>query len=580
MRSFATLYGELDASLSPAAQVQALVRYFAAARPEDAAWAAYFLAGGRPPLTVPAALLRATACREAAIDDWLFEACHQAVGDLAETIAHVLPVAREPGDLGLAQWVQGRLLPLRGQPPGVVGPHLAQWWAELDWAGRFVLTRLIGGGFRPGVGRLQVQRALAQHAGLDATQVAERMAGCTEARSAPTAAACLALLSRGGEAGAQPRDAGQPYPFFLAHPLDVPVPDLPARLGPAADWMAEWMYDGIRAQVVRRAGRVWIWSRGDDLVTQRFPEVADLARGLPDGTVLEGTLLAWLGRRPAPVALLERRMGRKTLTRKLLAEAPVAFIAHDVLEHAGQDLRGLPQQQRRAALEALLDGGPLMPAPQLAPAEGPDWQDLAALRAGARSRGMAGLMLKHRQAAYGAGPPQAGGAWWKWKAEPMSVDGVLIYAQAGHGGRAGPYTDYTLAVWSRAPAGAAEAQAVLEAIERREPAVPGALQLVPFAKAGSAPTADLAAGLTDAEFREVDHVIRATTLETFGPVRSVRPTLVFELGFEGIHRSARHKSGFALRCPRLLRLRAGKPLHQADTLAGLEALLDAAAPPQ
>jgi DNA ligase-1 len=580
MQLFAALYGELDASTSAAAKVQAMVRYFAAARPEDAAWALYFLAGGRPRQSVPTALLRATACREAAIDDWLFEACHQAVGDLAETIAHVLPVAREPGDLGLAQWVHDRLWPLRGQPPGVVGPQLAQWWSELDWAGRFLLTRLIGGGFRLGVSKLLVQQALARHAGLDAKQVAERMTGYTDARSMPTAAAYLALLSRGAEPGAPARDPGQPYPFFLAQPLDLPAGDLPARLGPVADWMVEWMYDGLRAQVVRRAGRVWIWSHGEELVTERFPEVAELARGLPDGTVLEGELLAWQGQRPAPVALLQRRIGRKAPTRKLLADVPVAFIACDLLERAGTDLRALPQQRRRAALEALLDGGPLMPAPQLAAAPGPDWQQLATLRAGSRGHGTAGLMLKHRQAAYGAGRAQAGGAWWKWKAEPMSVDGVLIYAQAGTGRRSGPYTDYTFAVWSRVPAGAAEAQAVVEAIERREPAVPGRLQLVPFAKAGPAHTAELTAGLTGADFSEVDRVIRATTLETFGPVTSVRPTLVFELGFEGIHRSTRHKSGLALRCPRLLRLRPDKPLHEAGTLASLEALLELAAPRQ
>jgi DNA ligase-1 len=580
MQRFAALYAELDAGTSAAAKVQALARYFAAAPPEDAAWALYFLAGGRPRQTVPAALLRATACREAAIDDWLFEACHQAVGDLAETIAHVLPVARRPGDLGLAQWVHDRLWPLHGQPPGVVSPQLAQWWSELDWAGRFLLTRLIGAGFRLGVSKLLVQRALAQHAGLDAKQVAERMVGYTDARSMPSAAAYLALLSRGAEPGAPARDPGQPYPFFPAQPLDLPAGDLPARLGPVADWMVEWQYDGLRAQVVRRAGRVWVWSCGDELVTEHFPEVAELARSLPDGTVLEGELLAWQGGRPAPLAQLQRRIGRKAPTRRLLAEVPVAFIACDLLERAGTDLRALPQQQRRAALEALLEGSSLRPAPQLAAAPGLDWHELAALRAGSRSRGMAGLMLKHRLAAYGTGHAQAGGTWWQWQAEPMSVDGVLIYAQAGHGRRDGLFTDYTLAVWSRAPAGAAEARAVVEAIERREPAVPGALQLVPFAKAGPALAAERTAGLTDAEFREVDHVIRATTLETFGPVCSVRPTLVFELGFEGIHRSARHKSGLALRSPRLLRLRAGKPLHQADTLARLQALLNAAAPPQ
>jgi DNA ligase-1 len=576
MRRFAALYAELDASTSTAAKVEALVRYFAAARPEDAAWAVYFLAGGRPRQTVPTALLRATACKEAGIADWLFEECYQAVGDLAETIAHVLPVAVQLGDVGLAEWVEQRLLPLRGQPPEVVGQRLAQWWAELDWAGRFLLAKLIGGGFRVGVSKLLVQRALAEHGGLDAKRVAERMMGYTDAKALPTAARYQALLAgaagegaEAGAAGTPVRDAGQPYPFFLAHQLDVPAAEMPARLGGPADWMVEWKYDGIRAQIVKRAGQVWIWSRGEELVTERFPEVETLARGLPDGTVLDGELLVWKDQRPAPFALLQQRIGRKTLTKKVLADAPVAFIAYDLLERDGRDLRALPQQQRRDELEALLAGTAWMAAPQVG---GDDWPALALLRAQSRERGVEGFMLKHRQAAYGAGRTKADGTWWKWKIDPMSVDGVLIYAQAGHGRRASVYTDYTFAVWNRAPADAAEAQAVVDAIERREPAAPDGLQLVPFAKAYS--------GLTDAEFREVDRVIRNTTLENFGPVRSVRPTLVFELGFEGINRSTRHKSGIAVRFPRMLRIRHDKPLHEADTLAHLELLLAGAALPR
>jgi DNA ligase-1 len=562
MNRFAQLFAELDAQTATGAKVDALVRYFAAVPPEDAAWAAYFLAGGKPRQLVPTALLRRLALQEAGIAEWLFEECYQAVGDLAETIALVLPPPLRTNDLGLAAWVEQRLLPLRGQPADAVLATLAGCVDELDTAGRFLLVKLIGGGFRVGVGKLLVQRALARHAGLDAKQVAQRMMGWTDAGARPDAAGFARLVAQGDDA---PRDAGQPYPFFLAHALDGDAAAFDARLGPPADWLVEWKYDGIRAQLVRRAGQAWIWSRGEELVTERFPEVTLLAQALPDGCVLDGEILVWKHGRPAPFALLQQRIGRRTLTKRVLADAPVAFIAYDLLERDGDDWRGRPQHERRAALEAVVAGSGLLLSPRV---EGATWEALAATRAESRARGVEGFMLKHRDARYGTGRTKAEGTWWKWKIEPYTVDCVLIYAQAGHGRRASVYTDYTFAVWSRAPADAAEAQAVVDAIARREPAQPGALQLVPFAKAYS--------GLSDAEFKRVDREIRAHTLEKFGPVRGVKPTLVFELGFEGINRSPRHKSGIAVRFPRMLRIRDDKPLHEADALPTLEALVDAA----
>ena len=553
MKAFAALYAALDASTATTDKVAALRRYFQTADAADAAWAVYFLAGGKPRQTVPTALLRATACREAGLPDWLFEECYQAVGDLAETIAHVLPPAEAPQPLGLAAWVEQRLLPLRGQPAEAQADTLAAWWRELDAPGRFLLTKLIGGGFRVGVSKLLVQRALAEAFGVDAKVVAQRLMGYTDARSVPTAARFHALHAAQAEA-----DAGQPYPFFLAHALAGEV----QQLGSPDDWLVEWKYDGIRAQLVRRQGRSWVWSRGEELMTDRFPEVVALSQALPDGCVLDGEILVWIDGAPAPFQRLQQRIGRKTLTKKLLAEAPVTFLAYDLLEWQGQDQRALPLQQRRARLEALCDytGLPLSPR-----VTSDSWPALAALRGQARERGVEGLMLKALDSAYGSGRTKADGIWWKWKVDPLSVDCVLIYAQAGHGRRASVYTDYSFAVWNRPPRDAAEAAAVVEAIARREPALPGALQLVAFAKAYS--------GLSDAEFAEVDRVIRAHTLEKFGPVRSVRPTLVFELGFEGVNRSPRHKSGLAVRFPRMLRIRRDKPLHEADTLAQLQAML-------
>ena len=568
MRRFADLFQQLDASTATTAKVAAMVDYFTQAPPEDAAWAVYFLAGGKPRQVVPTALLRQTACAVAGIDDWLFEECYQAVGDLAETIAHMLPPAAGRSDAGLAHWVEQRLLPLKGLSPQEQAARLRAAFDELDAQGRFLLVKLIGGGFRVGVSKLLVQRALAECAGIDPKAVAQRMMGYTDARQAPSAQRFQALVAQDG---ATTLDAGHPYPFFLAHALPQAPTD--ATLGPVTDWLVEWKYDGIRAQVVRRAGQVWIWSRGEELMTERFPELEAALRTLPEGTVLDGEVLAWLPGQdqPAPFALLQQRIGRKQLTKKVLAQAPLRFVAYDLLEQEGQDLRGLTQQLRRERLCALLaradlpalpEGTPWTVSPEVVVA---DWAAGAALRERARGRGVEGFMLKHRSARYGSGRTKAEGTWWKWKVDPLSVDAVLIYAQAGHGRRASVYTDYTFAVWSRPPADAAEAAAVVEAIRRREPARPDALQLVAFAKAYS--------GLSDAEFARVDKVIRATTLEKFGPVRSVAPSLVFELGFEGLNASPRHKSGIAVRFPRMLRIRDDKPLHEADTLQTLRAML-------
>jgi DNA ligase-1 len=571
MKRFSQLFAELDGTTSTNAKIDALQRYFAQVPARDAAWAVYFLAGGKPRQVVPMAYLAQLACEVAGIAGWLFDECYQAVGDLGETIALVLPRGNEVSDLGLADWVEQRLLPLRGLAPEEVGARVTAYWRELDMQERFLLTKLVGGGFRVGVSKLLVQRALAAHAGVDAKRVAQRMMGYTDGKVMPTPERFEALVAAeapGGEA----RDQGQPYPFFLAHQLDAPPEVFATRLGPVGDWQVEWKYDGIRGQVVRRARQVWVWSRGEELVTDRFPEIVELAQALPDGTVLDGEILVWQDEpveppgtwigRPAPFSLLQQRIGRKTLTKKVLTEAPVTFMAYDLLEQDGVDLRALPQRERRARLEALL-------APtrfKLSPVEqASSWLEFAQRRARSRELGVEGFMLKRMDAAYGTGRTKAEGLWWKWKVDPMTIDCVLVYAQPGHGRRASVYTDYTFAVWNRAPANEQEAAAVIEAMERREPPQPGALQLVAFAKAYS--------GLTDEEFRRVDAIIRKTTLEKFGPVRSLKPSLVFELGFEGINRSGRHKSGIAVRFPRMLRIRFDKPLHEANTLQDLESLL-------
>jgi len=541
LRDFAALYAALDATTSTHGKLEALTAYFRAAPARHAAWAAYFLAGGKPRQAVPTALLRQLAAERAGLPSWLFDACYEAVGDLAETIALVLPPPVRDSALGLDDWMRERIGPLRGAPPERVRTALFDAWDELDTPGRFLLGKLIGGGFRVGVSRLLLTRALAAVAGLDAKLIAQRLMGWTDKGAQPTADAYAALLApEAATGGASP--GGQPYPFFLAHPLQAE----PQTLGALDDWQAEWKYDGIRAQLVRRGGQSWLWSRGEELITDRFPELAKLP--LPDGTVLDGEIVVWQDGHPAPFAALQRRIGRKTLGARLLQELPAVLIAYDLLEQEGVDRRDEPQHLRRMRLEQLISAT-ADPALQLAPqVPAPDWAALAVLRDTARERGVEGLMLKAREARYGVGRTKDVGVWWKWKVDPYAVDAVLVYAQAGHGRRASLYTDYTFAVWDDTPDGA-----------------PGERRLVPFAKAYS--------GLSDAEIARVDTVIRKTTIEKFGPVRSVRPTLVFEIGFEGIARSTRHKAGVAVRFPRILRPRPDKPVEEADTLATLKGLL-------
>ena len=375
MKLFAQLFAELDRSTATLAKVDALKRYFAAAAPRDAAWAVYFLAGGKPRQVVPSGVLWAIACRQAGIPEWLFDACYQAVGDFSETVAHVLPPPTHQSDLGLAVWVEERLLTLRGLAPQEQTDRVASYWDELDAAERFLLNKLIGGSFRVGVSKLLVQRALAEGSGVDAKLVAQRMMGYTDGRIAPSAERYTQLTS---SAAAGPLDLGQPYPFFLAHQLDLAPEEFDAKLASPDDWIVEWKYDGIRAQLVKRASQVWIWSRGEELVTERFPEIVAAAQSLPNGTVLDGEAVVWKDGRVAPFNLLQQRIGRKTLTKKVLADAPVGFIAYDILERGGVDLRDLPQAERRAMLEALVADHPAL---HLSPVETrSSWRALAELR--------------------------------------------------------------------------------------------------------------------------------------------------------------------------------------------------------
>ncbi|MCI8209519.1 ATP-dependent DNA ligase [Pseudomonas sp. S25] len=570
MKAFAELYSKLDATTSSNAKLAAMRDYFTSVAPQDAAWAVYFLSGGRPRQLVPTKLLREQAMTLGKLPEWLFEESYQAVGDLAETLALLLPEAEHDSDEGLAVWMEDKLLPLRGLPPEELAERLPTFWGQLDRVSLMVCIKLITGSFRVGVSKLLVTRALAAMADIDSKRVAQRLVGYTDLSHRPSAEGFLKLIAAESEDEHAQR-GGQPYPFFLAHALQQPVDQFETLLGSVDKWQVEWKWDGIRAQLVKREGRLWIWSRGEELVTDRFPELHSLVQSLPDGTVIDGEIVVW---KPAeqskspdkefalsaeslpasapaqpsvqPFALLQQRIGRKTLGKKILEEVPVVVLAYDLLEWQGHDWRSRPQHERRAQLEELIAGtqSPVLLASPVV--SGRDWQDLSIQREASRSLGVEGMMLKARDSLYGVGRTKDMGVWWKWKVDPFSVDAVLIYAQRGHGRRASLYSDYTFAVWDGPP----------EQSERT---------LVPFAKAYS--------GLTDEEMRKVDAIVRKTTVEKFGPVSSVTPSLVFELGFEGIALSKRHKSGIAVRFPRMLRWRQDKSVAEADSLSTLQDLL-------
>ena len=444
MKAFAELYAALDGTTRTNEKVAALERYFSSVPPEDAVWALHFLIGRRPKRLIEARKLAEWAIAEAGIPDWLFSECYHAVGDFAETMALLLPPAAHSTGAPLRYWIEQRLLPLREQDDRARRASLTGAWREMDERQRFAWNKLITGEWRVGVSQNLVVRALAAASGVDANTVVHRLMGDWQ----PDPAFWRHLTAP----ETRDADVSRPYPFFLAYPLE----GAPESLGGIGEWQVEWKWDGIRAQLIRRGGRAFIWSRGEELVTDRFPELAVLAARLPDGTTIDGEVLPWKDGMPLPFAQMQRRIGRKALGQKILAEVPVVLAGFDLLEHGGEDIRERPIEWRRARLEEIAPpDSPLVLSPLVAAAS---WEDLARLRLESRERKVEGFMLKRRGSPYGVGRRR--GDWWKWKIDPYSVDAVLIYAQPGHGRRASLYTDYTFGVWDNG-------------------------QLVPFAKAYS-----------------------------------------------------------------------------------------------
>jgi len=527
VKAFADLYATLDETTKTNEKIAAMAGYFRSAPPEDIAWAVHFLIGRRPKRLIPTRDLVAWALEEANIPDWLFGESYQAVGDLAETIALLLPPAQATSSRSLHEWVEERLLPMRDWDDRARRESMVQAWREMSDRQRFVWNKLITGEFRVGVSQNLVVRALAEASGVDAKVLAHRLMGDWQ----PTADFGAQILAK----TTADTDVSRPYPFCLAHPLEGAVEEL----GPVQEWQIEWKWDGIRSQLIRRQWRTFLWSRGEELITDRFPELAAAGALLPEGTVVDGEVLPWKDGAPLPFTQMQRRIGRKELGPKILSEVPVVLVAFDLLEHKGEDVREQPLEWRRAELERIVatagSESHLTTSPLVT---GASWEELKRTRDEARSRGVEGFMLKRRGSPYRVGRRR--GDWWKWKINPYSVDAVLIYAQPGSGRRASLFTDYTFGVWDQS-------------------------ELVPFAKAYS--------GLTDDEIRQVDAFVRSNTIEKFGPVRRVKPELVFELAFEAIQRSGRHRSGIAVRFPRMARWRTDKKAAEADTIETVRALL-------
>ncbi len=532
MKRFARLFTRLDQTTKTTAKVDALADYFGAAPEADRLWTIALLSGRRPRRGVTTTLLRRWAAERAGLPLWLFEESYPIVGDLAETIALILPDAQSESDESLSYWI-GYTRELGPLSEDEKRARILSAWDRLGTTERFVFNKLITGGFRMGVSQKLMTRALSRATGIDEAELSHRLMGDWT----PETTSFEALILTHDPTA----DLSKPYPFYLAYQLDEGPASLPEGRSDPGDWAAEHKWDGIRGQLILRGGAHFLWSRGEELMTDRFPELAAATDFVPDGTVLDGEVLAWRDEAPLPFNDLQKRIGRKTVPKKLLAEAPVVLRAYDLLEHEGLDIRDRPFAERRALLDRMIAACPPEANLRLSPLlDFTDWDGLAAIRETSRDIGAEGVMLKRHDSPYLSGRKK--GDWWKWKVDPLTVDAVLIYAQQGSGRRANLFTDFTFAAWD-------------------------GKDLVPFTKAYS--------GLTDAEFRQITAWVRRNTQQRFGPVRQVTPKHVFEIAFEGIQESPRHKSGIALRFPRMSRWRHDKPLTEANTLDDLRAMLAA-----
>jgi DNA ligase 1 len=528
MKLFGGLVKRLSTSTKTNDKLDALVDYFLHADDKDKVWMIALFSGRRPRRTVSGRLLAEWCAELVNLPLWLFEECYHTVGDLSETIALLVPerdhvsAIEKPLHFYIEEFQRLEKSPVEEKKTFIV-----QSWLELNNIERFVFNKLLSATFRVGVSQKMMVNALAKTVQLEPGVIAHRISGNWD----PATTGFDELLN---EQGAY-IDHSKPYPFYLAYALE----EEPALLGDPADWQAEWKWDGIRGQIIKRNDQLFVWSRGEDLITDKFPEYELLKQKLPDGVVIDGEILPYKNGQVLNFNVLQTRIGRKNVTKKNLDEAPAGLFAYDLLELNGEDIRHLSMQERRAALEKIIQQLDL-PFVQLSPVvDFTSWDQLMLKRQQARDINSEGLMLKRKSSAYLVGRKR--GDWWKWKIDPLVIDAVMVYAQKGAGRRSNLYTDYTFAVKDGD-------------------------KLVTFTKAYS--------GLTDKEFAQVDSFVKRNSLEKFGPVRTVKPELVFEIAFEGIAASNRHKSGVALRFPRIHRWRHDKTADEINTIEDLKNMLE------
>ncbi len=527
MKLFANLFQQLDRTTKTTVKVKSLAKYFDTASDTDKVWTIALFTHRRPKRNVKTSLLREWAAEYAGIPLWLFEESYHIVGDLAEAISLIIDDSQQAMDKSLTTYIE-ELIDLKDKEEHVKKEYVLKAWNSMNQTERFLFNKLLTGGFRIGVSSKLIVKALSKSTGQEENVISHRLMGNWD----PSTISFEDLIL--SESGLD--EISKPYPFYLAYALEAE----PEDLGATDEWQAEYKWDGIRGQLILRDGELFVWSRGEELVTDKYPEYEKLKDYLPDNIVIDGEILAYIDGKPLSFNMLQKRIGRKKVGKKLLQDCPVILMAYDILEYQGKDLRSKSTQERRDILNGICKNLPQEAPIRISPTiEFADWDVLKELRSKSRALDCEGIMLKRKSSEYKIGRKK--GDWWKWKVDPMNVDAVMIYAQRGHGRRANLFTDFTFAV-------------------RNEEG-----GLVPFAKAYS--------GLTDKEFKEITSWVKKNTRERFGPVCSVHPELVFELAFEGIARSTRHKSGIALRFPRILRWRKDKNPNEINTLEDLENLL-------
>ncbi|HEU5051924.1 MAG TPA: ATP-dependent DNA ligase [Hanamia sp.] len=525
---FAELVAELSTSTKTNDKLQSLVNYFATAPDEDKVWVIAIFSGRRPRRMVSFKLMRQWCAEITNLPDWLFDECQATVGDLAETLALLLPETKNDSEAtkSLSFYLE-KFIALEKEDESIKKKFIIETWQTLNRDEKFVFNKLITGSFRIGVSQKTIVNALTKVVHVSASVIAHRISGKWD----PVTTSFSELLSETSSVS----DFSKPYPFYLAYAIDDKV----EVLGNTEEWQAEWKWDGIRGQLIKRNNELFVWSRGEELMTDKFPEYFILKDLLPDGVVFDGEIIPSVDGKPLPFAVLQTRIGRKNISKKQLQEAPISFFVYDLLEYNYEDWREKSLRERRKKLEAIVR--PIENyAIQISPViDFQNWEELTALREKSREMNSEGIMLKRKDSVYKVGRKR--GDWWKWKVDPLVIDCVLVYAQKGSGRRSNLYTDYTFAVRDGD-------------------------QLVTFTKAYS--------GLTDKEFAQIDNFVKRNSIEKFGPVRTVKPELVFEIAFEGIAASNRHKSGVALRFPRMNRWRKDKKVDEINTLDDLKEMLE------